>query len=461
MNRAALLVHLSFFAVVAQAQFYNWGWGPPISASLSGTTLTCSVFDPVLGQTETTTMSNVAAWSHDDGVVATVSPGGTVTAMVYDLFLASFEDSQLSSNPGNTVVNSDGVVAWVSAAGTVGAAIYNPWLHDWRAAQMSSNPGNQIQNRDGVVSWVSSAGTVGAAVYDAALDDWRDEQMSSNPGNTVQNRDGIVAWVSAAGTLGVAVYDPALQQWQDEQLSSNPGNQVVVGQGVVAWRSDVGTLGAAAYDPYAHSWDDQQFSSSSSNSVPTITDGTVEWTNNNGSQQYGYTGSQSWQSGVTTSAQCIYFPVAVGANGGLHVAYLWCLSIGASSYSHACGDGHLITRRWAWKAYANPGGYTPELTVFSSVSNSTCNGSLFFAGVGVDEVSGPGAITVAAHNGEVIITGEQPPGQVTVFDAWGRVVATAWSGDTRKSLPIRAAPGCYQVVVVGAMGEARRRVVME
>jgi hypothetical protein len=460
MNRVLLLSCLAALTAMAHAQFYNWGWGPPMTVTQSGTTITCSVFDPVLNQTRTQDLFSVATWSYDDGVVATVSPAGTVTAMVYDIFLADFRDQQVGSNPGNTVVNSDGVVAFVSSAGTVGAAIYSPWLHDWRASQLGSNPGNSIQNRDGVVSYVSSAGTVGAAVYDAALDDWRASQLGSNPGNTVQNRDGIVAWVSDAGTIGAAVYDPAQQQWQGSQLSSNPGNILVIGQGVVAWRSDAGTIGGAAYDRYAHQWDEQQFDSNGSNSLPTITDGTVEWTNNNGLQRYGYTGSQNWQSDVNTTTQCVYFPVSVGAGGGFYVAYLHCLSIGASSYSHQCGDGHLITRRWAWKAYANPGSYSPELSAFSSTSNSTCNGNLAFAGVGVEELSATDALVVSAYHGLLTVSSDGPLGQVTVYDAQGRAIAGTRTANTQVTIPLAVATGYYRVSVIGASGGVRTKGVV-
>lgn len=452
MNRVLLLSCLSTFTATIHAQFYNWGWGPPMTVSQNGTTITCSVFDPVLNQTQTQNLNSVATWSYDDGVVATVSSGGTVTAMVYDLFLADFRDEQLSSNPGNAVINSDGVVAWVSSAGSVGGAIYNPFTHDWRDEQFSSNPGNAIQNRDGVISWVSSAGSVGAAVYDPALNDWRDEQFSSNPGNAVQNRDGIVAWVSDAGSVGAAVYDPALQQWQDEQFSSNPGNTVVIGQGVVAWRSSAGTLGGAAYNGYAHQWDDEQFSSSSSNSLPTIADGTVEWMNTNGPQRYGYTGSQQWQNDVNTTVQCTYFPTVVGSAEGLYVAYLHCLSIGASTYSHQCGDGHVITRRWAWKAYANPGTYAPELSVFSSTSNSTCSGSVAFSSIGFAEIAASAPFRIASTSSGLRISGDRYIAEVTVRDAMGRVISVLRGHGSALEIPFAAALGQYFAKVVAADG---------
>ncbi|MGV3638779.1 MAG: T9SS type A sorting domain-containing protein, partial [Flavobacteriales bacterium] len=394
--------------------------------------------------TRTTSLTSVSTWTHDDGVVATVSPTGTVKAVVYDIDLGTFQETQLSSNSGNSVVNIDGVVAWVSGTGIVGAAIYDPALQQWRSEQLSSNSGNQIQNRDGVVSWVSASGIVGAAVYDPGNGQWMDDQLSSNAGNVVQNRDGVVAWVSGSGIVGAAVYDPLLGQWVDEQLSSNTGNAVVLGQGVVAWKSSSGILGAAAYDWDAGTWDDQQLSSSSSNSMPVIEDGTVGWTNSSGLQRYGYTASGQWQSNTNTTVRCMYFAEVVGL-GSPRIAYLWSLSRGASSYAHAAGDGHTITRRWAWKRYASAAVYQPELTVFSSTATSTCNGSLNFVGNGTASLAPPSP-TIQWSSDRLVITGSAPLGDVVVHDAAGRLIASTRTNDDHVSVPLSSPAGLYVVL---------------
>lgn len=433
------------------AQFYPWGWGPSISVTQVGSTISCTVFDPVLAQSRVTSLTSVASWTHEDGVVATVSPSGIVRGVVYDIHLGAYQESQLSSNSGNTVINSDGIIAWVSANGIVGAAMYDPDAHQWRQRQLSSNSGNQIQNRDGVVTWVSSSGIVGAAVYDPGLGQWQDDQLSSNSGNTVQVRDGIVAWVSSSGTVGAAVYDPSLGQWVNEQLSSNSGNVLVVGQGVVAWKSASGILGGAAYDWNTNTWDDQQFSSSSSNTTPSIVDGTVLWDNSSGPQRYGYSVSGQWQSNTNTEVRCEYHAGNVGATGEPYIAYLWCLSIGASSYSHACGDGHTITRRWAWKDYANGGSYQPELTVFSATANSTCTGSVNFVGTAIEDPAGNGPSAV--YDGEAIrLQGDGPLGHVEVIDGKGGVVLSRSTNEPSVRIPASLEQGIYIITITDPRG---------
>ncbi|MBL7950145.1 MAG: hypothetical protein JNM62_00380 [Flavobacteriales bacterium] len=458
MSLRALSLGLLLAATSLHAQFYAWGWGPEISVTQNGSTITCTTWDPILNQSRTYNQTSVASWSHDDGVVATVSGGGIVTAIVYDINLASFRTEQLTSTSGSSVINIDGVIAWRSGSGIVGAAIYDPDLQMWVDEQFSSNSGNQIQNRDGVVTWVSSSGIVGAAVYDPSIGQWQDEQFSSNSGNVVQNRDGIVAWVSTSGILGAAVYDPSIGQWQDEQFSSSSGNVLVIAQGVVAWKSSSGILGAAAYDWNTNSWDDEQFSSSSSNTMPTIADGTVLWTNSSGQQRYGYTAGGQWQSNVNTAIRCKYYAEQVGNGGAPRIAYLWCLTIGASSYSHNCGDGHTITRRWAWKQYMDPGSYLPQLSALSYTNGTQCTDQLNFVGTAVEGRATSDAPSIIVHNGSIRVIGDVVLGMITIVDAKGSVVYTGSHAANTATITLPVAAGVY--ALRSGDGQARRFCVV-
>ncbi|HQV74900.1 MAG: hypothetical protein KBA60_05300 [Flavobacteriales bacterium] len=432
-------------ACAAQAQNFPWGWGPEIYVNQIGSTITCTAFDPALDMTRTQSFTAVSNWIHEDGVVATVSLVGTVQGIVYDIELGNFSVGQFNSFTGTSITNRDGVIAWVSASGTLGAAIYDPFQHQWRSGQFSSSSGNQLQNRDGVVSWVSSAGVVGAAVYDPALSTWRSEELSSNTGNTVRNADGVVAWVSSAGSVGAALYDPSMHAWRTGQLSTNAGNATVLGQGVVAWKSTSGSLGAAAYDFETNVWESGQFSTAASNSMPTITGGTVEWTNMNGPQRYGYTSAHQWQNNALTSLQCEYYPINASGSAEPHIAYLWCLSIGASSYSHNCDDGHTITRRWGWKAYADDGVYYPTLSISNASNTSTCNGELALISTQIDAVRTRSNLNAYFVDGGLQVRNDVPLGQVQVFDASGRCVATTMTNANACELPGPFALGIYAI----------------
>ncbi len=384
MERIFSVVAFTVITFLLHAQQPNWGWGPAITTSLSGTTLTCSAFDPVLSTTKTTTINSVDDFINNEGVVAWVTPGGTVGGVTYDINQGSFEQTTFSNNSGNIIQNEGGVISFVSSAGTVGGAVYDPAQESWEYTTFSNNSGNTVINRDGVIAFVSSAGTVGGAVYDPAQESWEYTTFSNNSGNTVINRDGVIAFVSSAGTVGGAIYDPAQQSWEYTTFSNNSGNSIVNQNGVIAFISSAGTVGGAAYDHNGQSWDYTTFSNSSNNTNLSISDGTIIWNSSSGTSKYGYDNG-NWSSNVNTDLSCKVF--AVNAEDTKHIAYLWCLTIGANSYSYSCGDGHTVTSRWAWKQYASGGSYGPSLAIFNSSSNSSCSASLNFAVTNVPGIS--------------------------------------------------------------------------
>lgn len=369
-----LYLVFTLFTIVCSAQQPNWGWGLPITVTGSSS-ITCTVTDPVNG-TETHTQSGISSYIYSDGVVAYVTPGGTVGGIIYDVNTHRFEYTTFSSNSGNTISNDDGVIAWVSSAGTVGGATYDPTKRRWEYTTFSSNSGNTVINRHGVVAWVSSAGTVGGAVYDPYNGNWEYTTFSSNAGNTIINTHGVIGYVSTAGTVGGAVYDPATNDWEYTTFSSNSGNEIDNNNGVIAYLSTAGTVGGAAYDFNSHNWDYTTLSSNSNNTNLSVEDGTVTWSNNNGSQKAGYSSSGSWNTGNNTNLQCRFF-IEQPSNSN-NLAYFWCLSIGANNYSYDSDAGHTISRRWGWKQYSNGGDYYPSLTISNSNSNSQCNNSVSF-----------------------------------------------------------------------------------
>lgn len=434
----SLAVHTLTMGV--HAQLYDWGWAPEVSVTQNGSTITCTVWDPLLNSTRNQSYSGVATWTHDDGVVATVSNAGIAMAIVYDINIGGFRNEQLTTTSGTTVINSDGVVAWVSGGGVAGASIYHPGSQEWVSAALGSGGGNVIQNRDGVVSWTSGNGRVGAAVFDPFLEGWQDEQFTVD-GQVVEDREGVVTWVTTSGLVGAAVYDPPIHQWRAEHLGQGDGT-VVTEHGMVAWRSSAGSMNMAVYEWNGNDWNHATVGSDPSNSVPWIVDGAVRWTNSAGAQQYGYTAAGTWQSGAATAIRCEYTAEQISAVN-LHLAYLWCLSIGASSYVHACGDGHLITRRWAWKQYAEPGSYAPQLTVYNEVGSSACNGQLNFVNTAVIDPVVPNVSHIVAHEGAVQITTDAPLGQISIMDAQGRLVYAGTHATTTAHISINSAAGVH------------------
>lgn len=413
--KSMLTLFFCLFMQMCFASQPNWGWGPAITATLNGTTLNCSTIDPNTNNTVTTTISGVANYINNDGIVAYVTPAGTVGGITYDINTASFQTNTFSSNSGNTITNEDGIIAWVSAAGTVGGAVYHPGLASWQYNSFSSNTGNTILNNDGVIAWVSAAGTVGGALYDFTSNAWQYNNFSSNTGNTILNKDGIVAWVSAAGTVGGAVYDPTTSSWQYNNFSSSTGNTIVCSDGVIGFISAAGTVGAAVYDFNSQSWQYNNASSSSSNTNLTITEGTVYYNNSQGLQMYGYSGG-SWSTGTTTTLQCKLFAEVVKFYPP--IAGFRCLAIGASNFQYDAGDGHQIYRKWAWKQYNQIGTYFTALTVSNSSNNSQCSSSIFFPSA-VNEINDNNKVNVypnpIATNRKLQITSDNEIAEIKIL----------------------------------------------
>ncbi len=375
------------FVATSLAQYPNWGWGPAITISQNGMTLNCSVFDPFLNTTRTTSVSNVDNYQYADGILAYVTPGGTVGGVTYDVNIGSWRTATFSGSSNTTIQNRDGVIAWVTGGGTVGGAVYDPNVQSWRYTTFSGSSNTLIDNQDGIVAWVTGGGTVGGAVYDPALQSWRYTTFSGSSNTSILNSDGVVAWVTGGGTVGGAVYDISLQSWRYTTFSGSSNTTIVNASGTIGWLTGGGTIGGAAYDHNLQSWRYTTFSGSSSNTGLYNTDGTIFWTGSSGLQHEGYNFStQNWQSNQNTELNCKMFVAQASGNAPL-ISYFWCMSVGANSYSYNSRAGHTITRRWGYKQYDNVGTFTPELTVFNSITNHLCNETVTVGGVGVAEAA--------------------------------------------------------------------------
>ncbi|MGV3632104.1 MAG: T9SS type A sorting domain-containing protein [Bacteroidota bacterium] len=442
---------LLFICGNAGAQNANWGWGIPANVVPNGSSITISAFDPVLSQTQSISQSGIANYFSSEGIVAWVTNGSTVGAAIYDMNLHQWVYTTFNSNSGNMVTNVDGVVAWVSDAGTVGGAVYNPDLQQWVYTTFNGNSGNDIINNDGTIAWVSDAGTVGGAVYDAGLEQWVYTTFNGNAGNSILNEQGVISFVSDAGTVGGAVYDPAAQGWKYTTFNGNSGNDVINQNGIIAFISDAGTVGGAVYNPNTQNWVYTTFNSNSGNNNLAIIDGSIQWYSSGSFYMYGYNlSSGNWESNYNT-LNCKLF-ISDNAGNAPFITQFSCLTIGASLASYACGDGHTITRRWAWKQYGNPGSYQPVLTIFNSNQNSTCSGQVQVSGTSsLHELENNGAFSiipnpVSAGSGWKIESVEKIS-EIRVYNSLGALVYSKTGSDSN-SLMIEGSeaglsPGIY------------------
>ena len=111
------------------SQNANWGTGLPVNVTVNSSSLNLSVFDPVLNQTMTTSLSvgSSPTYVNNDGVVVGYGNNGYMKYAVYDLNLHAWkEDSdQLgASNTSATILNSNGVVVGFGSSGYMKYATY-------------------------------------------------------------------------------------------------------------------------------------------------------------------------------------------------------------------------------------------------------------------------------------------------------------------------------------------------
>lgn len=349
------------------AQFPNWGWAPPIDVQVSGSTLSLSVVDPFTQQTKTKTESGVDSYIYSDGVLAWVS-GSRTYYLVYDYNLSDWRSDFQQANKNLQV--SEGIVTVQSATRTY-AAIYDPISQDWESDFWTAN--GAVINNDGVVALQSDTRTY-AATYDAEGHEWDSDFWTAD--GAMLNIDGVVVVQSDTRTY-FATYDPVSREWDSDFWTAD--GSIACANGVVAAQSQTRTY-AAAYDPQLREWRDDFWTAVGPLS---ISDGTVYFSQGGTNYKKGYdTSSNDWRDNENTDLECKLYSSESNDDAPL-ITYLRQLSVGASSNSYNCGDGHQISSRTPWKQFNNPGTFNITLTIFNSSLNQTCNSSVSVTGMPV------------------------------------------------------------------------------
>jgi len=384
-------------AIVANCngQYPNWGWGPAITVTLNGSSITCSVYDPVLGQNMTSSQSNATNYINSQGVVAW-NYSYNAHVVIYDVNLHSFKSDSwgASTTTFSHFTNTDGVVAWTNEY-TANVAVYNPVQQQWDYDYWYGNTStfSNFTNANGVVAW-SNDYNVSAVMYSSQQ--WKYDWWagSTTTFSNFINAEGVVAW-SNSDQSNAAVYDPFLQQWKRDYWYNSTAtySHFINAYGVVAWSNDY-NANAAVYDPVQQQWKRDWWGASTTTfSAFNVTNGTLNYANSSTNYQKGYNiNSHQWQDNYSTNIYCMFYNSTSNGNAPV-ITFFNCLSVGANSYSYNCGDGHTIIRRWAWKQYDNAGSYSPQLTVFNSSNNSTCNATIN-VGVGIEELNATNNIAI-------------------------------------------------------------------
>lgn len=467
-----LLLSLTFVCCLftVQAQFANWGTGVAITATQNGSTVNLSVQDPQQGN-KTTSFSG-DAFINNEGLVAIVTYGDKMRWVTYDVVAHSFKDGyeylSSSSNSSNTsYLVKDGVLIFVDPGDKIKYVTYDLAQQQFADAFEYIASGNnsincKIVTADGVVAMIDAGDKIKYACYNGKSHTWDDafEYIASGNDNSncdVMTEEGVVLMIDAGDKIKYAAYNLAGTVWVDafEYIASgnSKSNCTLLCKNGVVLIGDYDDK--VKYAGFLNStWDDDYTYISGAPTGLSITDGTVYFTKSGSNYKYGYNGS-NWTSGANTALQCRFYSSVESGSFPL-ITYLWCNSVGAATYNINAGDGHAITRRWAWKVYSQPDTYSPSLTIYNSVNNSGCSTDVEVTALG--QLPAPFAVRVyptllsAGQNG-IKVEADEIINKAEVTDLQGRILYTRVvnSGNFEISLHLASA-GLYHLQLTNAAG---------
>jgi len=370
------------------AQNANWGTGLPVTVNINGSSLDFSVFDPILNQTKTTTVSvgSSAIYKNSDGVVVAFGSYGVMEYATYDVELHTWKtgSTQISSNNSTGIIlTSDGVVLGYGTQGDMDYATYDAELHTWKTGSTqisSSNSPGTIITLDGVVVGYGTQGDMDYATYDAELHTWKTgstQISSSNSTGTILTSDGVVVGYGTQGDMDYATYDHELHAWKTGSTqisSSNSTGIILTADGVVVGYGSQGDMDYAIYDFTINSWKTGSQQLGSSGSI-LLSSGTITYTGSSSGIKGYNTNTQNWGS-FNTTPTCKFLPVVYSGSSWV---FMRCMSVGAGTFTYSSGDGHQISRKQGWKKYTIKNSYNASLNVSNGINNSSCDAAINLA----------------------------------------------------------------------------------
>ncbi len=217
--KKALLPFLLIASLQLIAQNANWGTGLPVTVNISGSSVDLSVFDPILSQTKTTSLSvgSSPTYKNSDGVVVAFGNSGYMDYATYDLELHTWKTgtSQISSSSSTgTILTSDGVVVGYGTQGYMDYATYDVELQTWKTGTSqisSSNSTGTILTSDGVVVGYGTQGYMDYATYDFNLDTWKTGTLQLGSSGSISLSSGTINYTGSSS--GIRGYNSNTQNW--------------------------------------------------------------------------------------------------------------------------------------------------------------------------------------------------------------------------------------------------------
>ena len=322
----------SAFAIDFSAPLQN------VQASLSGSTVSYSVFDPgrniVVPGSANTPANYISTPTTNGGVVSWLA-GNTVYYVIYD--------------PGRS--------NWIGGSTTVSGMLLDP------------------TSDSGIVAWLAVTGqAVYFAVYDPISGTWK-QNVISNAGaaniSNPRNSGGIVAWIADQSVWYVS-YDPMTHGWVYSSFSGGGFiGDLEVSTGVAAWLAN-NVAYYVVYDVSRSAWRGG-IGSGGFTATLAIANSTVSWVAGTPGTSFsaGYSYSTGvWTTGTQTPPHSGFLVSRTGGDAPLFVWFID-LSLGGSSWSWNFGDGSTATGRTPYHVFNGFGRFVVTQTIGGPGSSST------------------------------------------------------------------------------------------
>ncbi len=275
------------------------------------------------------------------------------------------------------------VQTWVDATNHVHYKVFDPKLGSWQEGS-TSGYGSNLTTDEGIVTWIGNSNSVWYTVYDPNQGLWY-TGSNTGYGSLLTCMSGIVVWLSSNNNVWYTSYDPQRESWHTGNTAGY-GSNLTTSSGVITWLSSSNVVYYTVYDPVRGVW--ATGSTSGYSSGLTITVATVFWIDNLGhAQTRGFNcGTGTWNDDATQSFAYFIFSPALG-NTPLWV-WFTDMSVGATSWTWAFGDGQISTDRSTSHIYLIQGVYSVMQNVTGPGGNTYWRDTVIVqSGSGLEELS--------------------------------------------------------------------------
>ena len=416
-----------------------------VQASAAGSTVSYSVFDPVVGVKSDSTNSGPTSDLLKTNGVVTWSSGTSIYYRIYDPIRTNWMGGSTNFGTTQDLRSLHGVVTW-SSGSTVVYRVYDPIRGLWQGGSALTGSTFDLSTTNGVVAW-SSSSMIYYRAYDPAQGIWTGGATNSGSTFNLINLHGVLAW-SSGSIIHSRTYDPTRAAWMGNSVATASGTfDLKNTNGVVAWSSGA-TIYYQVYDPARGLWMSGNTLSGNTANL-SVVNSTVNWSTTSLSYTRGYDpASGNWYAGPTLPLA--FFAVSTNAGNAPVFVYFMDMSIGAGGWNWNFGDGTSSTLRSPAHTFTGFLRYTVTQTAIGAGSHST-NRTI------VGDITPPTGSIVINH-GAALVTSNSVTLTLAATDNSGVVATMRLSNDginwgawepyvTNKAWTLSAGDGSKQVYV--------------